>query len=105
MNQPGLARVPRSVRAVFFDAVGTVIHPEPSAGAAYAEFGRRFGTRLEMGEVGNTTEAAAERLREKLGLRRLLVTILTSSDQPKDINRAYDLGRTRICSNLTVKPN
>ena len=25
-------------------------------------------------------------------LRRLLITILTSSDQPQDINRAYDLG-------------
>jgi len=31
-------------------------------------------------------------LRQKPGLRRLLVTILTSSDQPNDINRAYDLG-------------
>src|SRR4051812_11006320 len=31
-------------------------------------------------------------LRQKPGLRRLLVTVLTSSDQPNDINRAYDLG-------------
>src|SRR5437763_1594367 len=31
-------------------------------------------------------------LRQKPGLKRLLVTILTSSDQPQDINRAYDLG-------------
>jgi CheY-like chemotaxis protein len=31
-------------------------------------------------------------LRQKPGLKRLLVTVLTSSDQPKDINRAYDLG-------------
>src|SRR5712671_6241995 len=31
-------------------------------------------------------------LRQQPGLKRLLVTILTSSDQPDDINRAYDLG-------------
>lgn len=31
-------------------------------------------------------------LRQQPGLKRLLVTILTSSDQPSDINRAYDLG-------------
>lgn len=41
----------RGVRAVFFDAVGTVIHPEPSAGAVYAEVGRRFGSQLDANEV------------------------------------------------------
>jgi len=33
-----------------------------------------------------------EWLRKQPGLKRLLVTILTSSDQSTDINRAYDLG-------------
>ncbi len=32
--------------AVFFDAVGTLIHPEPPAPAVYAAVGRRFGSRL-----------------------------------------------------------
>ena len=31
-------------------------------------------------------------LRKQPGLKRLLVAVLTSSDQPQDINRAYDLG-------------
>jgi CheY-like chemotaxis protein len=31
-------------------------------------------------------------LRRQPGLKRLLVTVLSSSDQPDDINRAYDLG-------------
>jgi len=31
-------------------------------------------------------------VRKQPGLKRLLVTVLTSSDQPEDINRAYDLG-------------
>lgn len=35
------------IRAVLFDAVGTVLHPEPSAAAVYAEYGQRFGSRLE----------------------------------------------------------
>ena len=40
-------------------------------------------------------------LRQKPGLKRLLVTILTSSDQPNDINRAYDLG----ANSYLVKPH
>jgi CheY-like chemotaxis protein len=31
-------------------------------------------------------------VRQQPGLKRLPVTVLTSSDQPQDINRAYDLG-------------
>ena len=31
-------------------------------------------------------------LRDQPGLKRLLVTVFTSSDQPQDVNRAYDLG-------------
>jgi putative hydrolase of the HAD superfamily len=38
--------LPPGTRAVFFDAVGTLIHPEPSAAAVYAAVGRRWGSRL-----------------------------------------------------------
>lgn len=53
-----MTRVPAGVRAVFFDAVGTLIHPEPSAGDAYLEIGRRFGTRLSADEVRRRFGAA-----------------------------------------------
>ena len=33
---------------VFFDAVGTLIHPDPPAPAVYAAVGRRFGGRLDV---------------------------------------------------------
>ena len=33
------------IRAIFFDAVGTLIHPEPAAHLVYADVGRRFGSR------------------------------------------------------------
>jgi putative hydrolase of the HAD superfamily len=39
------------LRAILFDAVGTLIHPEPSAGAAYALHGQRFGSRLEASVI------------------------------------------------------
>ena len=42
---------------VFFDAVGTLIHPEPPAPAVYAAVGRRFGSRLDA-------EAIAVRFRD-----------------------------------------
>jgi putative hydrolase of the HAD superfamily len=34
------------IRAVFFDAVGTLIHPDPPAAAAYRLVGERFGSRI-----------------------------------------------------------
>ena len=37
--------VPAGIEAVVFDAVGTLLHPEPSAVEVYAEVGRRQGTR------------------------------------------------------------
>ena len=35
------------IRAVFFDAVGTLLHPQPDAATVYAEVGRRFGSSLD----------------------------------------------------------
>ena len=51
MTPPPISRIPPGVRAVFFDAVGTVINPEPSAADAYVEIGRRFGSQLAPAEV------------------------------------------------------
>jgi putative hydrolase of the HAD superfamily len=39
------------IRAVFFDAVGTLLHPEPSAPVIYAAAARRQGLDLSAGEV------------------------------------------------------
>jgi putative hydrolase of the HAD superfamily len=41
----------QGVRAVVFDAVGTVIHPEPPAPVLYAEVGRRFGSKRTPEEI------------------------------------------------------
>jgi putative hydrolase of the HAD superfamily len=38
----------RDLCAVFFDAVGTLLHPEPPPAAVYAAVGRRFGSRLDV---------------------------------------------------------
>src|SRR5437660_2707613 len=55
------ARIPPVVRAVFFDAVGTLLHPEPPAGAVYAVLGRRFGSRLDPGAVAGRFRTAFRR--------------------------------------------
>jgi putative hydrolase of the HAD superfamily len=39
------------VRAVFFDAVGTLIHPQPPAEIVYAEIGGRFGIEADPRQV------------------------------------------------------
>jgi putative hydrolase of the HAD superfamily len=49
------------IAAVFFDAVGTLIHPEPAAATVYAQVGRRFGSRLTPKEIGVRFAAAFQR--------------------------------------------
>ncbi|HEY1191425.1 MAG TPA: HAD family hydrolase [Gemmata sp.] len=46
-----MPRVPSGVRAVVFDAVGTLIVPEPSAPAVYATTARRYGLELTPAEA------------------------------------------------------
>ncbi|HZT80065.1 MAG TPA: HAD-IA family hydrolase [Gemmataceae bacterium] len=46
------------IRAVYFDAVGTLIHPEPSAPVVYAAVGRRFGSGLAVAEIARRFRSA-----------------------------------------------
>jgi putative hydrolase of the HAD superfamily len=50
-----------NVKAILFDAVGTLIHPDPPAAVAYAEVGRRQGSCLEPAEVARRFGAAFAR--------------------------------------------
>jgi len=54
-----------TVRAVFFDAVGTLIHPEPSAGEVYLRVGRRFGSQLTAETIRHRFAAAFQREEER----------------------------------------
>jgi putative hydrolase of the HAD superfamily len=49
------------IRAVFFDAVGTLIHPVPPAAEVYAEVGRRFSSRYTAAEIAPRFRAAFRR--------------------------------------------
>jgi putative hydrolase of the HAD superfamily len=49
------------VRAVFFDAVGTLIHPEPAAGLVYAAIGQARGSRLTPAEISTRFHSAFAR--------------------------------------------
>jgi putative hydrolase of the HAD superfamily len=53
-----------SVRAVYFDAVGTLIHPCPAASAIYAEVGARHGSRLASAAVARRFSVAFARQEE-----------------------------------------
>jgi putative hydrolase of the HAD superfamily len=48
----GISSILRGLRAVCFDAVGTLIHPDPPAAVVYAAVGRRFGSRLTVEAIG-----------------------------------------------------
>jgi putative hydrolase of the HAD superfamily len=50
-----------TICAIFFDAVGTLIHPEPSAIDVYAVVGRRFGSRLDAATIAPRFRAAFHR--------------------------------------------
>jgi putative hydrolase of the HAD superfamily len=59
-----MTRLSPAIRAVFFDAVGTLLHPEPSAADAYAAVGARFGSRLSRAVVIKRFGAAFQRQEE-----------------------------------------
>lgn len=50
-----------AVEAVVFDAVGTLIRPEPAAAAAYHRAAQRYGSRLAGGEIARRFKAAFAR--------------------------------------------
>lgn len=49
------------IQAVLFDAVGTLIYPDPPVAAAYAAAGTRFGSRLAPDEIERRFRAAFAR--------------------------------------------
>jgi putative hydrolase of the HAD superfamily len=51
-------------RTIFFDAVGTLIHPEPSAPVVYAAVGQRFGSRYDEAAVAIGFRTAFRRQEE-----------------------------------------
>lgn len=61
------------IRAVAFDAVGTLIHPDPSAGEVYAAVALRHGSRLSLTEI-RTRFIAAFAEQEQLDLRHGVAT-------------------------------
>jgi len=52
------------IRAVVFDAVGTLIHPDPPVSVAYADVARRFGVHLSEAEIGDRFRSAFVRQEE-----------------------------------------
>ncbi len=63
-TSPAPRLIPPGTRAVFFDAVGTLIRPDPPAPAVYAEAARRFGSRLDLSTVAARFRAAFRRQEE-----------------------------------------
>lgn len=56
--------IPTAIRAVVFDAVGTVIEPAPGAAEIYAEVGGRHGSRLTLAEIRQRFRSAFKREEE-----------------------------------------
>src|SRR5262245_11435236 len=88
-----------SINLVAFDAVGTLIYPEPDVGSAYASVARRFGSKLDEAEIasrfgqvfgeeevldrdadGRTSEAM-----ERDRWRRIVTRVLFDVDRPDDV--------------------
>lgn len=53
--------IPDHIRWVLFDAVGTLLYPDPPACEVYAEAGRRFGSALSADEIAGAFRAAVKR--------------------------------------------
>ncbi|MGL4553136.1 MAG: HAD-IA family hydrolase [Gemmataceae bacterium] len=100
--------IPDEVRAVYFDAVGTLIFPDPPVARAYLETGLRYGsrlTRLMETEVKDRFRAAfarQEKLDKRMGYRTseereeqrwraIVADVLPDASQPEDcFNDLYE---------------
>lgn len=58
------ATQPIKIDAIVYDAVGTLIHVQPSVAAIYAEVGARFGSRLDADTIRSRFAAAFGRQEE-----------------------------------------
>jgi putative hydrolase of the HAD superfamily len=90
--------IPAGVRWVLFDAVGTLIFPQPPVADAYFAAAARFGSRLSAAEIqerfalalernfagGCTTSEANERSRWQSIVREVI------ADIPRDIEAAFE---------------
>lgn len=86
-----------NVRAIFFDAVGTLIQPYPPAPAVYTEVGHRHGSQLDVATIASRFRTAFEReeeidrtagwrtneVREAERWRRIVRTVLDDVIDPK----------------------
>lgn len=73
------------IRAILYDAVGTLIHVKPSVAAIYAEVGKRFGSRVSLHDIYRRFPAAfarQDRIDELAGWR---------TDEPRERQRWRDL--------------
>lgn len=50
-----------TIQAVLFDAVGTLIYPDPPVAATYQQVGRQFGSSLDLDEIARRTRRAMRR--------------------------------------------
>ncbi|VTR94369.1 haloacid dehalogenase superfamily subfamily -2-like had subfamily ia : Haloacid dehalogenase superfamily enzyme, subfamily IA OS=Singulisphaera acidiphila (strain ATCC BAA-1392 / DSM 18658 / VKM B-2454 / MOB10) GN=Sinac_5298 PE=4 SV=1: HAD_2 [Gemmata massiliana] len=92
-----MPHVPVHIRAIFFDAVGTLLFPEPSAPAVYAAVALRYGLRLAPGDVQNrfitayrveeaadvATQLATSEARERERWHRIVTQTLTGVSDPE----------------------
>lgn len=85
------------IRAVVFDAVGTLIHPHPPAAIVYAEVGHRFGSRLTPSAIASRFAEALAReeafdrehgwqtneIRERERWQRIVAAVLEDVSNPQ----------------------
>lgn len=90
MEKPSFAphsefRIPHSVRVVLFDAVGTVIRPDPSVARAYHHAGCRHGSKMTVEEIHLRFREA---LAAQEAIDRQQAAWRTSEDRERDRWRA-----------------
>jgi putative hydrolase of the HAD superfamily len=86
------------VRWILFDAVGTMIFPDPPVAEAYLAVGERFGSRLSIDEIGQRFSIALERgfaggcetseVNERRRWRSIVCEVI--SDVPENVDEVFE---------------
>ena len=83
-----------SVRAIVFDAVGTLIYPDPPVAVAYHELGRQHGSRLTQDAIAanfalaikqNSCASRTSEQQERWRWRQIVADVFTDVDESESL--------------------
>jgi putative hydrolase of the HAD superfamily len=93
-QKPPMPPISSTIRAILFDAVGTLIYPDPSVAEVYRREGQKLGSKYSADEIGERFRASIKQhyqggqtseLRELERWRRIVYEVIDDVDDAQEL--------------------